>query len=89
MVVDKLHITLFQTRAHVHLRIVPESIQHVQSLDVSRAQRHGALEALRAFNVLTLVGDRQVAGVPVEHGDLYVRLGAGRDLAPAVRSDRI
>ena len=52
-------------------------------------QTHRAVKPLRTVDILPLVEDGQIALIPTQHWDFHVRLGPIRDLAAAVRCNRI
>ena len=89
VVVNELHVAGLQLHPKMQLGVIGQRIEQVQRLDVRRCQAHGALEPLRAVDVLALVEHRQAALVPGQRRDRHPGQGALGHFAPAVGGDRV
>jgi hypothetical protein len=89
VVVHQLDIPRFKGHQEVQARIIGQSVQEVQRLDLTIGQTRRRLESLCRIDVGTVIDGRHSSGKPVEHRNHEERLFPGRNLAAPIGRKRL
>jgi hypothetical protein len=89
MIVNELHIAAIQLHQKVEPGIISQFIKKIERLDLRLCQRPYIRKPASRLNVLPLIDCRKQSRVPVENGDIEIRLFTFGHFAATVRFNRL